>query len=186
MKKNIIVNNETFKPFITAEQIKKRVKQLGSQINKDFKNKCPIFIGALNGSFIFFADLLREIKIDCEIDFLKLSSYGAEKISSGKVKLLKDLNCEVKNRDIIIVEDIVDTGLSIQFMKLLISTHKPKSVSVATLLLKPESVKDKKLKLEYIGFKIPNNFVVGYGLDYAQKGRNLPQVYSIIDKKIVS
>ena len=131
----------------------------------------------------FFADLLREISIDCEIDFLKLSSYGAEKISSGHVKLLKELNCNVENRHIIIVEDIVDTGLSIQFMKTLIKTHKPKSISVATLLLKPESVKNKNLKIEYVGFEIPNDFVVGFGLDYAQKGRNLPSIYSIIDKK---
>ena len=186
MKKNVIVNDEEFAPFISAKKIRKRVKDLGARINSDYKNKAPIFIGALNGSFIFFADLLREIKIDCEIDFLKLSSYGAEKISSGRVKLLKDLNCQVEGRHIIIVEDIVDTGLSIQFMKMLIKSHNPKSVSVATLLLKPESVKDKKLKIEYVGFKIPNNFVVGYGLDYAQKGRNLPQVYSIIEKKIVN
>lgn len=182
---NKIINGEVFKPFLTKKNISKKIKSLGKKINSDYKNKCPIFIGALNGSFIFFADLLREINIDCEVDFLKLSSYGAEKISSGHVKLLKDLNCQVENRHIIIVEDIIDTGLSIKFMKKLIATHKPKSIAVATLLFKPESVKDKKLKLEYVGFKIPNNFVVGFGLDYAQKGRNLPEVYSIIDKKIV-
>ena len=108
------------KEYISKEKISRRIKQIAKKINKDYKGKNPIFIGILNGSFIFLSDLIREIKIECEIDFLKLSSYGDEKISSGNVTLLKDLNCQIENRDIIIVEDIVDSGLSLKFIKKII------------------------------------------------------------------
>jgi hypoxanthine phosphoribosyltransferase len=136
----------------------------------------PIFIGVLNGSFIFFADLIREITIDCEMDFIKLSSYGDAKISSGDVRVLKDLNCQVENRDIVIVEDIVDSGLSIDFLKRLIISQNPRSVKVVTLLYKKESVRY-PIEMDYVGFEIPNLFVIGYGLDYAQKVRNLRHIY---------
>ena len=180
-KKTISVNNEDFKPYITEEKIRKRVKQLGKKISKDFKGKQPVFIGILNGSFIFFADLLREVNIECEVDFMKLSSYGDAKVSSGNVHLLKDLNCQVKDNHIIIVEDIIDSGLSIDFIKRLILAQNPKSLSVVALLYKSKAVKV-DFPIEYIGFKIPNDFVVGYGLDYAQKGRNIPSVYKIVEK----
>jgi len=180
-KKTISVNNEDFKPYITEEKIRKRVKQLGKKISKDFKGKQPVFIGILNGSFIFFADLLREVNIECEVDFMKLSSYGEAKVSSGNVHLLKDLNCQVKDNHIIIVEDIIDSGLSIDFIKRLIQAQNPKSLSVVALLYKSKAVKV-DFPIEYIGFKIPNDFVVGYGLDYAQKGRNIPSVYKIVEK----
>ena len=180
-KKTISVNNEDFKPYITEEKIRKRVKQLGKKISKDFKGKQPVFIGILNGSFIFFADLLREVNIECEVDFMKLSSYGDAKVSSGNVHLLKDLNCQVKDNHIIIVEDIIDSGLSIDFIKRLIQAQNPKSLSVVALLYKSKAVKV-DFPIEYIGFKIPNDFVVGYGLDYAQKGRNIPSVYKIVEK----
>jgi hypoxanthine phosphoribosyltransferase len=138
----------------------------------------PVFIGILNGSFIFFADLIREITIDCEVDFLKLSSYGDAKISSGDVHLLKDLNCQVEGRDIIIVEDVVDSGLSMQYIHDLITRQNPASFKVVTLLYKPESVKT-NVQLDYVGFTIPPNFVVGYGLDYAQRERNLKSIYKL-------
>jgi hypoxanthine phosphoribosyltransferase len=181
-KKTITVNNEEFEPYIDEKKIQQRIKALGKKISKDFKGRTPIFIGVLNGSFIFFSDLIRNITIDCEVDFLKLSSYGDAKVSSGNVHMLKDLNCQVMGRDIIIVEDIIDSGLSIDFMKRLLLAQNPKSFSVVTLLYKTKAVKI-HFPVEYIGFKIPNDFVVGYGLDYAQQGRNIPAIYKIVEKK---
>lgn len=180
-KKTIIVNNETFAPYIDKQKLQKRIKQLGKKISRDFTGKTPIFIGVLNGSFVFFSDLIREISIECEVDFLKLSSYGDAKVSSGNVHMLKDLNCQVMDRHIIIVEDIIDSGLSIDFIKRMILAQNPKSFSVVSLLYKAKAVKI-DFPIEYIGFKIPNDFVVGYGLDYAQKGRNIPAVYKIVEK----
>src|ERR1051325_2788530 len=130
MKNQITLNNDTFIPYLTEARIQKRVKQLARQISKDYRNRVPIFIGILNGSFIFMADLIRHVSIDCEVDFLKLSSYGDAKISSGDVKMLKELNCQVGDRDIIIVEDIVDSGLSIDFMIKLISKQNPRSFKI--------------------------------------------------------
>jgi hypoxanthine phosphoribosyltransferase len=162
--------------FIKHSDIKKRIKELANQINRDYKDKIPIFIGVLNGSFIFLADLIRQININCEIDFFKLSSYGDSKISSGEVRMLKDLNCEVKGRDIIIVEDIIDSGLSMTYIRKIIMKQKPSSFRVATLLFKKD-VSNLKFKIDYIGFEIENKFVVGYGLDFAQKYRNLNGIY---------
>jgi hypoxanthine phosphoribosyltransferase len=122
------------------------------------------------------SDLIRYLTIDCEVDFFKLSSYGDAKISSGNVKLLKELNCEVNERDIIIVEDIVDTGLSLKYIEELFSEKRPNSMKVVSLLLKPESLKY-DVKIDYIGFSIPDKFVIGYGLDFAQKYRNLRGIY---------
>lgn len=179
MNNEIIVNKERFALYLSEEQILKRVKELAAQINKDYSGKVPIFIGVLNGSFIFFSDLIREITIDCEVDFFKLSSYGDAKISSGDVRLLKDLNCEVKNRDIIVVEDIIDSGLSIAFIKKLIAKENPSSLRVVTLLLK-KSVAKVDFPIDYVGFDIPPDFVIGYGLDYAQKVRNLRAIYKLV------
>jgi len=172
----IIFGSEIFIPYIREEKIQARVKELAEQISKDYKNKTPVFIGVLNGAFLFLADLIKNINIDCEIDFFKLSSYGDEKISTGKVKLLKELNCDVKNRDIIIVEDIVDSGLSIKYIEELFSKYKPASMKVISLLLKRDSLKY-NVKIDYIGFHVPSKFVIGYGLDYAQKFRNLRSIY---------
>lgn len=178
MKKAIVVNSDRFVPFLSERTIKSRVKQLAKRINKDYAGRVPIFIGVLNGSFIFFADLIREITIDCEVDFLKLSSYGDAKISSGNVRLLKELNCQVTDRDIIVVEDIVDSGLSIDFMKKLVMRENPRSFAVAALLLKKDVAK-LDFPIDYVGFEIPSHFVIGYGLDYAQKVRNLKSIYRL-------
>lgn len=164
------------KEYISKEKISKRIKELAKKINKDYKGKNPIFIGILNGSFIFFSDLIREVKVDCEVDFLKLSSYGDEQISSGDVKLLKDLNCQIEGRDIIIVEDIVDSGLSVKFIKNIIDVKNPASLRFVSLLFK-KNTSNLDFKVDYIGFKIKNEFVIGYGLDYAQKYRNLKGIY---------
>ncbi len=170
------VGNETFIPLITEAEIQKRNAELGKQLSKDFKSKMPIFIGVLNGSFVFLADLIKNVNIKCEIDFFKLSSYGDEKISSGHVKLLKELNADITDRHVIIVEDIVDSGLSMKFIKEMMSKSKPASLSVVSLLVKPGSLKY-DIKIDYIGFEIKDKFVIGYGLDYAQKYRNLRSIY---------
>lgn len=174
----IWVGNEKFKTLLSSEKIQQRVKELGEQITKDYKGKLPIIIGILNGSFLFMADLVKNVKIHCEIDFLKLSSYGDEKISSGNVKLVKELNADINERHIIVVEDIVDSGLSIKFIRELLAHNSPASVKVVSLLVKPESLKY-NVKIDYIGFEIPNEFVIGYGLDYAQKFRNLNTIYAL-------
>lgn len=174
----IVIGEDTFLPLLSEETIQNRIKELAMQILKDYEGKVPVFIGILNGSFIFLSDLVKQYEGECEIDFLKLSSYGDEKISSGRVKLLKDLNCKVDGRDLIVVEDIVDSGLSIKFMNELIEEHHPSSVKVVSLLVKTDCLKY-DVKIDYIGFEIPGEFVIGYGLDYAQKYRNLTTIYAL-------
>ncbi|MBI5726530.1 MAG: hypoxanthine phosphoribosyltransferase [Ignavibacteriales bacterium] len=175
------MEQDIFEVMISAEEIQNRVAELSKQLYNDYKDKTPVFIGILNGSFMFMGDLVKDYPGDCEVDFLKLSSYGDEKISSGKVKLQKELTCDVTGRDLIIVEDIVDSGLSIKFMEELIEHHHPASVSVVTLLMKPNSLKY-NVKIDYIGFTIPGRFVIGYGLDYKQRYRNLPAIYALEEK----
>ena len=179
---SIVIGNEIFTPLISEDKIQARVKELGEQISKDYKGKFPIFIGILNGSFIFLSDLVKNVSINCEIDFFKLSSYGDSKISSGKVKMLKELNADIHERNVIIVEDIVDTGLSIEYILETMNKYKPASIKIASLLMKPESYKYDH-KIDYIGFEISNEFVIGYGLDYAQKYRNLTSIYNLTDTK---
>ncbi|MBP1648743.1 MAG: hpt [Bacteroidetes bacterium] len=178
MTKGIRVNGDLFTIMISERRIKARVKELARQISKDCTGTVPVFIGILNGSFIFFADLIREITVDCEIDFLKLSSYGDAKISSGNVQLLKGLNCQVEGRDIVIVEDIVDSGLSMDYIRNLIMRQNPRSFRIVTLLYKKDSVKT-GIHVDYVGFSIPRDFVIGYGLDYAQRERNLKAIYRL-------
>lgn len=180
MPETVVCNNETFKIFITKAQIEERISQLGHQIDKDFAGKEPIFIGVLNGAFIFLSDLMRHVTLPCEVDFLKLSSYGDEKVSSGQITKLKNIDAKIEGRHIILVEDIVDTGLSMNYLLENIQNNNPASVSVVALLHKKEATKH-PVQLNYVGFEIPNAFVLGYGLDYAQKGRNLAQIY-VIDK----
>ncbi|MBI1933595.1 MAG: hypoxanthine phosphoribosyltransferase [Ignavibacteriales bacterium] len=177
-KGEIWVGSEKFVTLISEEKIQNRIKELGEQISKEYQGKLPILIGVLNGSFIFLSDLVKKIDIHIEIDFFKLSSYGDAKISSGEVKLIKELNADINERHILIVEDIVDTGLSIQFIKNILKNYKPASVKIVSLLVKPESLKN-KMKIDYIGFEIPNKFVIGYGLDYAQKYRNLNSIFAL-------
>jgi hypoxanthine phosphoribosyltransferase len=174
----IWVGSEKFSILLPEDQILARIKELGTQISEDYVGKLPIFIGVLNGSFLFMSDLVKNVNIHCEIDFLKLSSYGDEKISSGDVKLIKELNADINERNIIVVEDIVDSGLSIKYIQELMKNHSPASVKVASLLVKPKSLKF-DVKIDYIGFNIPNEFVIGYGLDYAQKFRNLKSIYAL-------
>ncbi|MGD8428265.1 MAG: hypoxanthine phosphoribosyltransferase, partial [Balneolaceae bacterium] len=169
-------NGEIFKVYLTEEELEKRVSELGSELTEKYRGKDPIFIGVLNGAYIFLSDLMRQVEIPCEVDFLKLSSYGDEKVSSGQVTDLKDIDADIEGRNIVLVEDIVDTGLSMKYMVDKLQQKNPASIATVTLLHKAEATHH-DVQLDYIGFKIPTLFVLGYGLDYAQEGRNLAQIY---------
>ena len=179
MPDQIKINGDIFESFITEEQIRTRIKELAVSINADYAGKTVLFIGVLNGSFVFLADLVREITVDCEMDFIKLSSYGDAQISSGQVKLLKNLDSDLAGRDILVVEDIVDSGLSIAFIKNILEQGKPKSLKFTSLLLR-KGLPKIDFSIDYVGFEISPDFVIGYGLDYAQKVRNLKSIYRII------
>lgn len=162
--------------LLSAEQIQQKVRELGEQISRDYKGMCPVFIGVLNGCYIFIADLMRHITIDSEVDFVKISSYGDAMETSGVVKVRKEIDCHIEGRDVLVVEDIIDSGLSVTYLEKKLGELKPKSLKFVSLLVKEGSAKV-NYRCEYVGFRIPNRFVVGYGLDYAQKFRNLPAVY---------
>lgn len=172
------------KIIISEEDIKVKIKELGEKIATDFAGKCPIIIGILKGGIIFMADLVRAVNIPLEIEFLSVSSYGASTQSSGVVKIRKDIDADIQDRHVIIVEDIVDTGLTLQYIYDYLYKHKPKSLHICSLLDKPEAHKT-DLKIDYVGFEVGNEFVVGYGLDYAEKYRNLPYI-GILKKEIYS
>ncbi|MGD8781454.1 MAG: hypoxanthine phosphoribosyltransferase [Ignavibacteria bacterium] len=175
-KNEILIGNEVFKILLTEDEIQKRVKEIADDLTEKYKTKLPILIGILNGSFMFLSDLVKKMDIKCEIDFFKLSSYGDSKISSGQVKMLKELNADVKDRHLILVEDIVDSGLSMKYICELLGRYEPASISIVSLLYKPNCIKY-DVKIDYIGFEIEDKFVIGYGLDYAQKYRNLKSIY---------
>ncbi len=162
--------------LLTAEQIQHKVRELGEQISRDYKGLCPVFIGVLNGSYIFISDLMRHIHIDCEVDFVKISSYGDAMETSGVVKVRKEIDCHIEGRDVLVVEDIIDSGLSVTYLEKKMGELKPKSLKFVSLLVKEGSAKV-NYRCDYVGFRIPNRFVVGYGLDFAQKFRNLPAIY---------
>ena len=172
----IQIEDREFEILIENDNICKRIRLLGIQINVDYENRCPVFIGVLNGSFMFMADLLKEITISCEAAFIKVSSYTGTR-SNGHIKEIFGLPQDLHNRDIIIVEDIVDTGLTLRHVLEDINKQKPASVKVCSLLLKPAALKEPMEELEYIGFELTNEFVVGYGLDYNGLGRNLNDIY---------
>ena len=171
--------DKTFKTSITEEQIKQRVKMLGQQISQDMEGKNPLLIGVLNGSFIFAADLLREITIPCEISFVKLASYEGI-LSTGKVTEVLGLNEDISGRTVIIVEDIVDTGRTMRQMLDLLSVRRPAAIHICSLFLKPDKLEE-PLDIKYAAFTIPNDFIVGYGLDYNQQGRGLKEIYTLVE-----
>lgn len=169
--------SKNFISYIPENEIQTIIGQLAEKINADFQDKNPIFIGVLNGSFMFVADLMKHISIPCEISFIKLASYrGTE--TTGKVNELLGLNDDLSSRHVIILEDIVDTGTTLEYLMDILKTHDTASLSIATLLLKPDVFK-KKYALHYVGKQIPNKFVVGYGLDYNGQGRNLKEIYQL-------
>ena len=171
------INNKKLIKIIDEVSIQKRVKDIAIELTSKFKDKKPIFIGVLNGSFIFISDLVRNLNINCEIDFIKVSSYKGQN-TTGTVKLLKDISADITNRDVVIVEDIIDSGLTIEFLVKRLKGASPKSISIVTLLLKPEIAR-LSLPIDIIGFEIAPDFVVGYGLDYDQDLRHLPEIYRL-------
>lgn len=176
----VTYRGDRFRRYLDGETIQSRVREMGRRITDDYADTTPILVSVLNGAFMFTADLMRAIDTDCEIDFIKLSSYGAEKVSSGEVRELKSVDADLEDRDVLIVEDIVDTGLSMDFIKDRLREYNPASLRVATLLHKPEAT-EPDLHLDYVGFQIPDLFVIGYGLDYGQLARNLGDIY-ILDE----
>ncbi|GAA4468457.1 hypoxanthine phosphoribosyltransferase [Nibrella saemangeumensis] len=164
------IKDKTFIPFIGQEAIQNRIAELAGQINQDYKGKQPLLVGVLNGSFLFAADLMKNLTIPCEITFIRVASY-AQMASTGKVKEILGLQEAVEGRDLIVIEDIVDTGLTLAQIREQLESLKPASIALATLLFKPEAL-IKELTLDYVGFEIENRFVVGYGLDYDGLGRN--------------
>ena len=172
------VHDKEFIPYITSEEIEKQVARVAKEINKDYQGKKPLFIAILNGAFIFAADLFKHINVEAEICFIKLASYKGVK-STGKVITAIGLDAELFNRDVIIVEDIVDTGKTLsQFLPQLEHQH-PASLKVASLLHKPSATVH-SIKIDYLGFTIPDKFVLGYGLDYDGLGRNIKEIYQLV------
>jgi hypoxanthine phosphoribosyltransferase len=173
------IKDKTFQTSITEAEIKQRVKELAIRISKDLEGKNPLLLGVLNGSFIFAADLMREMTIPCEISFVKLASYQGI-TSTGKVHEVLGINENLTGRDIVIVEDIVDTGRTMKQMVESLGTRNPASVHICTLFVKPDKMEE-PLDIEYAAFSIPNDFILGYGLDYDQQGRGLKEIYTLVE-----
>lgn len=173
------VRDLQFSLFISRDEIKEQVSQLSQRINQEFREKVPVFIPVLNGSFIFAADLIREIDIPCEVSFVKMASYQGLQ-TAGTIKEVVGLQVDISGRHVVVIEDIVDTGLTMSHLLESFSRLKPASVTIVTLFLKPDALKV-PLDLPYVGFKIPNKFIVGYGLDYNGQGRNLADIYQKAD-----
>src|SRR3984957_6930297 len=164
------------KVLFSQRQIADRVAELGRQIDHDYAGQSIVLLGVLKGAAIFLADLARNITVDCTFDFVAVSSYGKAQKTSGAVKLIKDVDQPIEGKHVIIVEDILDTGLTLDFLQKLFQQHQPRSLRIATLLDKP-SRRLVKIEADYVGFKIPNQFVLGYGMDYAERFRNLPDIW---------
>jgi hypoxanthine phosphoribosyltransferase len=170
-----MIQNDIEKILITEEQIQERIADLGAQLTEEYKSQFPLAIGVLKGAVPFMTDLMKRFESYIEIDFMDVSSYGNATVSSGEVKILKDLNTSVEGRDVIIIEDIIDSGLTLSYLAELFLYRKAKSVKIVTLLDKPTGRKV-DIKPDYMGFVVPDAFVVGYGLDYAERYRNLPYI----------
>lgn len=175
----VTLHDKSFRPFLTEKEIQDAIKQLANKIQKDYQDAKPIFIGILNGSFLFTADLVREFKGDCEVTFLRMASYeGTE--STGDVQTVLGIKEELKGRDVVIIEDIVDTGNTVEKLFEVLTKEQPKSLKIATLLYKPNAY-TKQISIDYVAITVGNEFLVGYGLDYDGLGRNLKDIYIIND-----
>lgn len=175
LKSEVIVNNKKFKLLILPDKIQEAVERIAKEINQDYKNKKPVFIITLKGALIFAVDLLKKIECDCEIETIRAKSYGSGMVSGGNV-LISQMTGNIRGKDVIIIEDIVDTGLTIFQLRRELELYHPKSIKVATFLLKPAMLQN-PVEIDYVGIEIPPEFVVGYGLDFAEYGRNLPAIY---------
>ena len=179
MDNNIVqVHDRNFEPFIPEETIQREVTRLALEMNRDLAAKDPIFLGILNGAFMFASDLYKQLNFPCQITFLKLASYSGTK-STGSVKQLIGINRDLKGRVVVVLEDIVDTGVTLETIIRQLSGYEPQEIRVATFLHKPEATV-KEVKLDYVGIEIPNNFILGYGLDYDGYGRNFREIYQLV------
>ena len=162
--------------YISKKKIENRILEMAQEISKDFQGEEVMIVGVLTGSFIFCADLVRQVNLPIEVEFLSASSYGGEKVSSGNVKINLDIKRDISGKNVILVEDIVDTGLTVLNLKKMLLSRNPKSFKVASLLYKPSRLEHQEIKIDYLGFEIEDKFVVGYGLDYDGKYRQLPYI----------
>ena len=176
----IQIKDKLFTKFITEDRILKEVSRVAEEINRDLEGTEPLFLSVLNGSFMFTADLMKRISIPCEISFVKLASYQGDS-STGKVKELVGLNENIEGRTVVIVEDIVDTGFTMERLVATLRARNPKEIRIATLLVKPDKLQV-KLDIDYVAMNIPNDFIVGYGLDYDGKGRNYRDIYTVVNE----
>ncbi len=161
--------------------MKDKVKELAARISSDYKNKNPVLVGILKGSFVFMADLVRQLHIPHEVDFIAVASYGSQMQASGVVRWLKDLGTNIEGRHVVIVEDIIDSGLTLNYIRNNLLTRNPKSLKIVTLLSKKKR-RNRRIPLKYVGFSIPDKFVVGYGLDFGERYRNLPYIAELKDE----
>ncbi len=166
--------------LVESEDLERRVRELGAEINRDYEGRDLVMIGVLKGAVLFMADLMRELEIPCEVDFMAVSSYGSATDSSGVVRILKDLDATIEGRDVLLVEDIVDSGLTLHYLLKNLRARNPRSLEVCALLTKPER-RRVDLPIRYVGFEIANRFAIGYGLDHAQRYRNLRYVAALQD-----
>ena len=174
---NVKIADLEFEPLIAAGAIQTRIKEIAAELNRDYTDKAPVFVGVLNGCFMFMADLLKEITVPCEVAFTKLSSYHGGVSSTRRIRDDFDLMTDITNRHVVLIEDIVDTGNTLDYLVAKLSHRKPASISVCALLLKPDAVEYEVKELKHVAFKIPKEFVIGYGLDYMELGRNLNEIY---------
>lgn len=179
------MNDDIEKVLFSEEQLKAVIKSLGEQITRDYEEKNLLLVSILKGSVIIMADLMREIKIPAEIDFMAVSSYGGDTKTSGTVKIIKDLDRDIAGYDLLIVEDILDSGKTLSYLKDILTARNPKSIKICTLFDKPERREVPNIKADYVGAVVPDEFIVGYGLDYDQKYRNLPFV-GILKERVYS
>jgi hypoxanthine phosphoribosyltransferase len=168
------------KILISHDEIVKAVDRLAREINRDYQGKQPLLIGVLKGSFVFMADLIRQLDLPLELDFVRLSSYGSARESSGKVRVVQGLQTPIKGRDVLVVEDIVDTGITTSFLLEYLRKKKPASLKLCALTDKPSRHRV-PVSIDYLGFTVPNKFIVGYGIDFDEKFRNLPHIYALED-----
>jgi hypoxanthine phosphoribosyltransferase len=178
--KIVQVHDRFFKPFIDEEAIQKEVSRLAGEMNRDLSGKDPLFLGILNGAFMFASDLYKQLTFPCQITFLKLASYSGTE-STGSVKQLIGINWDLKDRVVVVLEDIVDTGVTLETIIRQLRGYEPREIRVATFLHKPDATV-REVKLDYVGMEIPNDFILGYGLDYDGYGRNFREIYQLVDE----
>jgi hypoxanthine phosphoribosyltransferase len=170
--------------LVDEQTLRARVEELGEEISRDYAGREPLLIGVLKGAVFFMADLMRELTVPCEIDFMAISSYGASTDSSGVVRILKDLDINIEGRDVLVVEDIIDSGLTLSYLIRNLEAREPATLEVCALLTKPAR-REIAVPVRYVGFEIPNRFVIGYGLDFGERYRNLPYV-GVLDSRLIS